>query len=418
MNILFLVHRIPYPPDKGDKIRSYNVVRYLSQNHDIYLGTILDGGNIDISLSNFKRRLKDICAVKQKGKLRLIKSVFTRAPFSVSNFYDEELQDYVDRILETKKIDTVICFCSSMAEYIFQTPMYKKDKLNGIKLIIDYVDLDSDKWRQYAEYSNGLLRYIYSLESRRLFKYELEINRKFHHSVFVSKREEDTFIKLSPNIRNITIVPNGVNYDYFTPRPEKNFLSPFYETNGPKIIFTGVMDYFANEDGVSWFCNEIYPIIKKELPRAEFYIVGNRPTDMVWSLSEIDGVTVTGYVQDIRVYYWTADLCVTPLRIARGLQNKVIEAMATGNAVVATPNASNGIHCTDNEDILIADNAEAFASKVISLLRNDAKRESLGKNAVKTIRQHYLWEKNLKALDEMISEPACQPDYNDAYEQK
>jgi glycosyltransferase involved in cell wall biosynthesis len=199
-------------------------------------------------------------------------------------------------------------------------------------------------------------------------------------------------------------VPNGVDSNFFTPEPGEDFSWPFYKTTGPKIIFTGIMDYFANEDGVLWFCRKIFPVIKKEFPDAEFYIVGNRPTDTVWNLSEVDGVTVTGYVPDIRAYYWMADLCVTPLRIARGLQNKVIEAMATGNAVVATSNASNGIHCTDNLDISIADDADAFASKVISLLREKAKREALGKNAVETIRKYYSWENNLKALDMMLGE--------------
>ena len=162
------------------------------------------------------------------------------------------------------------------------------------------------------------------------------------------------------------------------------------------------MDYHANVDGVTWFCNKVFSAIKNEFPESQFYIVGNRPTNAVWNLSEIDGVTVTGYVDDIRNYYWMADVCVIPLRIARGLQNKVIEAMATGNAVVATSNASDGIVCHNNLDIVIADDEERFANEVISLLKDENRRKEMGRKAVENIHHHYSWEANLKAFDDLL----------------
>jgi sugar transferase (PEP-CTERM/EpsH1 system associated) len=263
------------------------------------------------------------------------------------------------------------------------------------------VDLDSDKWLQYANYTRFPLNLIYGLEHRRLFKYELKINQLFQHSVFVSEREVRVFKKLYAEAKNIQVILNGVDSEYFLPKPS----SVEYRVSNveyPVLVFTGVMDYFANEDGVRWFCNKIFPKIRAEFPHAQFFIVGNKPTNVVWNLSEIDGVTVTGYVDDIREYYWMADVCVMPLRIARGLQNKVLESMVTGNAVVATSNASDGIICHKDIDILIADDEKKFANEVITLLKDEKRRKEIGRKAVENIKKNYSWETNLKKFDDLL----------------
>ncbi|MBU4259945.1 MAG: TIGR03087 family PEP-CTERM/XrtA system glycosyltransferase [Proteobacteria bacterium] len=403
MNILFLSHRIPYPPDKGDKIRSFNEIKYFSKRNKIYLGTILDQQSEDAYLNELEQYCKEVHAIYFNKKAKLLKSLFTGKAFSVSNFYDKSLQNYVDRTLKEKNIDAVICFCSSMAEYIFRNPLYKKAGLPNTKLIIDYVDLDSNKWLQYARYASPPLNLIYEIENKRLFKYEVKINRSFHHSIFISQREVEVFKKLYPKARNIHVIPNGVDYEYFSPYQSDINQQPETRNQKPILLFTGVMDYFANENGVKWFCKSIFPKIRAELPQAQFYIVGSRPTNMVRNLSGIDGVIVTGYVHDIRKYYWMADVCVTPLKIACGLQNKVLEAMATGNAVVATSNASGGIICHNNIDIAIADGEVSFANEVISLLKEPDRRKEMGKRAVENIRRHYSWEKNLKAFDDLLN---------------
>ena len=401
MNILFLCHRIPYPPDKGDKIRSFNELKYLSRSHNVYLGAILDEESERVYLNILDEYCKEVYAVHFNRRVRRLKSLFSSKPFSVSNFYDKNLQYFIDRILRDKKIDAVICFCSSMAEYIFKNPLYRENGLTGIKLIMDFVDLDSDKWLQYANYTRFPLNLIYGLEHRRLFKYELKINRLFQNSVFVSEREVRVFKKLYSEAKNIQVILNGVDYEYFLPKPssiEYRVSSVQY----PLLVFTGVMDYFANEDGVRWFCENIFPIIRAEFPHAQFFIVGNKPTNVVWNLSEIDGVTVTGYVDDIREYYWMADVCVMPLRIARGLQNKVLESMVTGNAVVVTSNASDGIICHKDTDILIADDVEKFANEVITLLKDEKRRKEMGRKAVENIRKNYSWETNLKIFNDLL----------------
>ena len=411
MRILFLVHRIPYPPDKGDKIRSFNELKYLSTRHDIFLGTTLDQESEQSYQIQLRKYCKEIHFSYLNRKTRLLNSGFSNKPFSISYFYDKGLQRFVDKTLNKKEIDVIFCFCSSMAEYLFRSPYLKNrftsnlepqtSNLNHPSLIMDYVDLDSDKWRQYAEHTRFPLSLIYRAENKRLFKYEIKINQLFHHSIFVSQREADLFKKLYPEAKNVRVIPNGVDYEYFSPKALS--LKPSALTRKtPVLVFTGMMDYFANIDGVKWFTEKIFPIIRSSIEGTRFYIVGNRPTKKVKNLAKHAGVTVTGYVEDIGEYYRMADTCVVPLRIARGLQNKVLEAMATGNAVVATSNASEGIVCQNNVDIVIADDEKTFADEVINLLKNDSRKKELGAKAVENIRQNYSWEKNLKALDELL----------------
>jgi len=258
------------------------------------------------------------------------------------------------------------------------------------------VDLDSDKWRQFSTYAAMPLSALYRVENRRLLAYEIKINQKFDFTVFVSEREKVIFQKLYPGARDVSVIQNGVSYDYFTPKTQRP------KNANPLLVFTGFMNYFANEDGVHWFCEKILPLIRVEFPGAEFYIVGSHPTRTVRNLARIPGVKVTGYAQDIRDYYWKADVCVIPLRIACGLQNKVLEAMATGNAVVATSNARDGIMCNENSDIVVANQPEDFAREVVDLLKNPERRDELGRNAVKNIRTHYCWDTNLKMFDDLL----------------
>jgi glycosyltransferase involved in cell wall biosynthesis len=195
-----------------------------------------------------------------------------------------------------------------------------------------------------------------------------------------------------------------VRQDFFYPQPD----SDGHDGNeldikkAPVLVFTGVMDYLANEDGVIWFSTRIFPKIRQEFPETKFIIVGNRPTRKIRKLENIKGITVTGFVDNIRKYYWMADICVIPLRIARGLQNKVLEAMACRKPVIATSNASKGIICINEKDIIIADSESEFAEQVIRLLKNRELRQKLADNALENIRANYRWEKKIEMLEELL----------------
>jgi sugar transferase (PEP-CTERM/EpsH1 system associated) len=353
---------------------------------------------------NLKPFCRSVFICRSNYKINLLTSLFRKKPLSVSNFYKKSLQHFVDDTLEKEGIDAIICFCSSMAEYIFQTPRFKSDNLGSVKLIMDYVDLDSDKWLQYSRYTRFLISWIYGLENKRLLEYEKKINKAFDHSVFVAQREVDIFAHKFTEIRNITVIPNGVRQDFFYPQPDSNGRNE-KETEikeSPVLVFTGVMDYLANEDGVIWFSSRIFPIIKQEFPEIRFIIVGNRPTRKIRKLENIKGITVTGFVDNIREYYWMADICVIPLRIARGLQNKVLEAMACRKPVIATSNASKGILCDNEKDIIIADTESEFAEQVIRLLKNRELRQKLADNALENIRANYRWEKKIEMLEDLL----------------
>lgn len=406
MNVLFLSHRIPFPPHKGDKIRSYNEIKHLSKSKRIFLASFTDGSTKGEDIENLRKYCAEMYLVPEPSRMKILKAAFSGKPLTVEHFFDRRIQKYVDSVIESRGVDVVFCYCSSMAEYVFRSKWYRRGKLAGVKTIIDYVDLDSDKWLQYAMYAKFPMNIVYGTENRRLQEYEIRINREFDHSVFVSRREEEIFRNVYPEMGKVSVISNGVNWEYFLPKVE-----PAPSREGDRIaekeyslVFTGVMDYFANVDGVEWFCRNIFPLIREKVGNVKFYIVGQKPLREVRDLQKEAGVVVTGYVEDIRKYYWMADICVIPLRIARGLQNKVLEAMSTGNAVVATTNASEGIACNNRENIVIADNEADFAKSVVDLLLNKEARRVMGRNARENILRHYSWDTNLSQLERIMEE--------------
>jgi len=265
---------------------------------------------------------------------------------------------------------------------------------------MDFVDVDSDKWAQYARYASFPKSWIYKLESKRLSKYERKVAEYFQHSIFVTDSEVKIFKNKNPHIKNVTAIPNGVDLDYFSPKYGQH---PAPSNQQPVLVFTGAMDYFANIDGVVWFTKEILPLIKKEIPEIRFYIVGSNPTKEVLLLSSNNGVTVTGYVTDTREYLGKATVVVVPLRIARGIQNKILEAMAMGIPVVATPQAFEGIEAQPGRDLIFGENPEKIAEGVIKLTREAFLRKSLGDNARRVIENNYCWTKNLERLDRILA---------------
>ena len=419
MKILYLAHRIPYPPNKGDKIRSFNEIKYLSRRHEIHLACLADNPKDLKYECDLKKYCKTTNVIFINPKLAKLKStirLFSTKPLSICYFYSKRLQKAIDHLLSTHHFDCIFCFSSPMAEYIFRSKFLvsgfqKLDFNKNINRpetnnqqpatkIMDFVDVDSDKWAQYAQYVRFPQSWIYRLESRKLARYEKKVAETFDHSIFVTGSEVKIFKDQNPHIKNITAIPNGVDLDYFSPRfcqkPETSLQQPV-------IVFTGAMDYFANIDGVVWFTKEILPLIKKEIPEIRFYIVGSNPTKEVLFLSSNNGVTVTGFVPDTREYLNKATVAVAPLRIARGIQNKILEAMATGVPVVATPKAFEGIEAEPDRDLVLGEDPKIFADLVIKLIKEVSLRESIGNNARRVIENNYCWSKNLERLDRILA---------------
>jgi len=407
MKILYIAHRIPYPPNKGDKIRTFNEIKHLSASHEIHLACLADNPDDMQYETNLGKYCKKVRVIPLNTKLAKIKSLFAlfgKAPLTVSYFYSRLLQKIINNWVSTTQYDAVLCFSSPMAEYLFKLPALNPSVNNPDHpvLIMDFCDIDSEKWGQYAKRSRFPLNIVYKIEKKRLFQYEKHINNIFHHSIVVSQREKDLFLELYPSAKNITAVPNGVDHEYFSPSAGFTRFKSKKENHDPIIVFTGAMDYYANIEGVTWFCHEILPGIKKEFPKTQFYIVGSNPSSKVKDLENIKGVIVTGFVDDIRPYYQFADVCVVPLRIAAGIQNKVLEAMSMNKPVVTTTKALEGIHAVINEHIRIEDKSQNFSKTVSMLLKNSEKRKSLGLNAGKFVKQNFSWKVNMKILESQL----------------
>jgi sugar transferase (PEP-CTERM/EpsH1 system associated) len=326
-------------------------------------------------------------------------------PISVSYFYSRKIQQAVDSLLRQLEFDVIFCSSSPMAEYLFRSSNLKGrlacskaqcTLIHAPCLIMDFIDVDSQKWRDYAARSSFPKSWLYTREASLLAAYEKKICEQFDHVLLVSDQERKILAATAP-VHNVTVMPNGVDLDFFSPE-----FKAVPAKNGPVITFTGAMDYWPNVEGVEWFANRVLPTIRNKIPNAIFYIVGSRPGPAVRRLAEQAGIRVTGYVQDIRPYIATAYVCVVPLRIARGIQNKVLEAFAMGKAVVCTLQALEGIEARPGDDVIVAGDEGSFSESVLRLIEARGDREHLGKNARLCVEKNYSWDKNLSILNHTI----------------
>ncbi|MCL4745852.1 MAG: TIGR03087 family PEP-CTERM/XrtA system glycosyltransferase [Burkholderiaceae bacterium] len=392
-NVLFLVHRIPYPPDKGDKIRSYHLLRFLTRNHRVFLGTFVD----DSHDAQHTTRVRGLCdallALPLDARARRVASLsglLKGQPLSVPYYDSREMRRWVDETIARERIDAVVVFSSTMAQFV-AGPRYA-----GLRRIADFVDVDSDKWKQYAARSAGVRRWIYSREADRLLAYERDIVAQFDATLFVTESEAALMRSLAPeSAAKIAHFENGVDTEYFD--PAIGFDDP-YRSGGPTIVFTGAMDYWPNLEAVIWFAREILPLVRKARPEARFAIVGSNPGDAVRALESIEGVLVTGRVPDVRPYLAHASVAVAPLRIARGVQNKLLEALAMGRRVVCTAAAAQGLHRSPVIAQATAGDAGEFAAKVVEGLAGTAAAAAQRDYAI----AHYGWGENLRVIDALL----------------
>ncbi|HVW69853.1 MAG TPA: TIGR03087 family PEP-CTERM/XrtA system glycosyltransferase [Steroidobacteraceae bacterium] len=403
MKVLFLAHRIPFPPNKGDKIRSFNVLRYLAARHEVSVGCLVDDEADLRYLPQLRSLVKTVAFDRVRPRLAQLAAlpgmVRSRA-LSVSYFHSRRLQEAVDSLLAAGDIGAIFCSSSPMAEYLFRSS--QPAQVAAAARVMDLIDVDSEKWRQYAESRPPWAAWIYRYEARCLAAYEERILRAFDRVLVVSEAEKR---QIPPHLQlpNLRSMPNGVDLEYFSPGHARR-----YPTSGPTLVFTGVMDYWPNVDGVEWFVNRIFPRIRAAVPDVRVLIVGNRPTAQVRKLAATAGVTVTGFVEDVRDYVNAAQVCIVPLRIARGIQNKLLEAMAMGKAVISTPQAFEGLRAQAGRDVLVAEDEASFADTAVQLLADEQRRAQLGRNARECVERHYAWAASLRDLDDLIRPDAGQ----------
>lgn len=387
---------MPYPPTKGEKIRALHTLLHFRQRYDIYLGCCMD----DAADLPFVAELRALCTDlhvarihPRWGRAWSLRGLLTGDALTVAYFRDPGLRAWVRTTMDRVRPDVVFAYSSNITPLLLDLPR------TGPR-IVDIVDVDSEKFRAYSETAGLPMRWVYRREWRKVAALERRIAEVCDFSVLVSEPEAALFRALVPgHDRKVRGIGNGVDHAYFD--PAIGFAAP-YDTGRPNYVFTGTMDYKPNIDAAGWFAAEIFPAIRRELPEAQFHVVGANPVPDVQRLSRLDGVHVTGRVADVRPFIAHATAAVAPMRIARGIQNKVLEAMAMARPTVVTPQGLEGITAVHGVEVLLADTAEGFAAHCVEM----AAAPDAGARIGAAARQHVLaycdWNARLSAYDTLL----------------
>ena len=391
-NILFLSHRLPYPPNKGDKIRSHALLKHLASLGTVHLGCFVDDRSDLAHLDAVRQLAGGDCHFEFIGPatkaVRSAGALITGKAITVASFASAQLERYLGRLIQENSFDDVVVFGSAMTPYLFKT------EFEPHRVLFDMVDVDSDKWRQYSAASAGLLKWLYRREAVTLEDTERSAARLFGKTLLVSEFEAETFRKIAPESADrIGSLTNGVDHTYFAPG---KFHNPFPEAQCP-IVMTGHMDYRPNYEGALWFVNEILPLVRKSLPNARAYFVGASPPPALRAAAGPD-VVMTGRVVDVRPYLQFAGAVIAPLRIARGVQNKVLEAMAMAKPVVATREATRALGVRSGTHLWVANDPQHFADAVLSALKGDD-RERIAQAGRDYVVQNHSWPAVLAGLE-------------------
>ncbi len=386
--LLLLAHRIPFPPDKGEKLRAYNFIVHLADRFDIRLGCLVDDPADWDGVASLRRLCGEVGAFGIARRRQRLKALLRARPgrsLMLDYYRSAELRRWTQGQL-AQGMDAALVYTAAMAPYVL-----------GAKLptILDMVDVDSEKWAMYARRDRGPMRAIWRREARNLLGFERQAAAASTVTLLVSPPEAARFAELAPEARErIDWVENGVDLEAFS--SARAWPDPF-PNSGPHIVFTGHMDYWPNIDAVRWFTAEVMPRLRARRPAPRFWIVGANPSAAVKELAEVPGVHVTGRVPEVQPYIAHASVCVSPLRMARGIQNKVLEAMAMGRPVVASPQAFEGVRAEPGTHLLVADGAEQTARAVAAIL--DGRHPKLGEAARRAMEDGYAWEATLRRLD-------------------
>lgn len=424
--LLFLCHRFPYPPNRGDRIRSYNQIRVLSESFDVTLACPHDEVVTEQQLQHMRLYCSEIFS-EPVGRSRwgnaALSAVAGRS-LTEGLFSNRNLKKLVVDSQQSKPYDSVFVFCSSMFPYV------DDEAFSRVRKVIDLVDVDSMKWEQLSQESTLLKRPIYALESRRVKRLEERLANEADAVVLVSESEAGEFRGRAQTATPIEGVSNGVDTDYFYPKwikqgvvyddsasssdrqksnPNSERCSELksnpavqYSTTTCQLVFTGVLDYPPNVEGMRWFCREILPKLRQRLD-VTLNIVGRRPSALVKQLSEIEGVVLVGEVPDVRPYSHAANIAISPLTLARGIQNKVLEAMACGLPVVSTTQSAEGIDAVDGHEIIIANTVDEWIEALVQLAGDSERRDSIGRAARQAVVQRYSWQAKLAKLKTLVA---------------
>jgi sugar transferase (PEP-CTERM/EpsH1 system associated) len=400
MKILYLCHRIPYPPDKGEKIRSYHQVRHLARRHEVHLFSLADRPD-DLA---YRRELEAFCRTVELeylnprlGRLKALLALCSSGPMTMRYFHSARLRRKVREALTRDAFDVAVAYSSGMIPYLLDA---------GVPLAIDFVDLDSQKWLQYASSTPPPLKWIYGLEGRRLFAYEKMASARAEASIVVTPQEGRVLAEQGAP-RRLEAVPLGVDIEHY--RRETPEAEELAGRAVPRIIFVGFMAYRPNYEAVLRIARGILPSIRARVPDVQLLVVGAGPPRAVRDLHDGCAVIVTGRVADTRPYLKAADVALIPLSLGRGIQTKVLEAMAMQRPVVLSRQAAIGVSAKSGRDYIVCETDAALADAVVGLLENREKARAIGAAGHRFVKEHFNWEDKLNRYEKILEEISTTP---------
>jgi len=392
--LLFLAHRLPYPPNKGDKVRSYHFLKHLARRYRVFLGTFID----DPADEEHVPAVRSFCSevhvetlTPWRQRARSLSALLSGEALSLPYFRSRRLAAWSAETARRHDVRRAFVYSSAMAQYALGLPR--------LDSVVDFVDMDSAKWDDYAARRRWPASAVYGREARCLLAYERQVAKRARASVFVTEEEAQRFRHSAPECAgSVTVIRNGVDAEYFS--PSHAFRSPF--ARGERaIVFTGSMDYWPNVDAVVWFAREVLPAIRSAQPAARFYVVGMNPDASVRALASDAAVTVTGRVPDVRPYLQHAAVVVAPLRVARGIQNKVLEAMAMAKPVVASAACASALSARPGLDLAVASEPRGFAAATLWAME-PPHAQRLAQHARERIVHDHAWLRSLRQLEELL----------------
>jgi polysaccharide biosynthesis protein PslH len=403
MNILYLCHRFPFPPKRGGKIRPFNMIRHLhSQGHRVTVCSLsrsepeaAEGQGITPHCTAF--HMGHVAEPVQFA--RMVFNLPRLTPSSMGYFRSGQLAGKVRRLLAQQKWDLIFVHCSSVAQYV--------EDVVGVPKILDFGDMDSQKWLEYAHYKSWPLSWGYTLEGSKMLHAEKRLARKFDMCTATTRAEWQTLQDYGTGAATDWF-PNGVDAQFFKPTDQP------YDPD--TISFIGRMDYYPNQECMSRFCKDVWPLIKGKRPAMKLLIVGADPSPEMKALAQLPGVTVTGSVPDVRPYILGSAAMVAPLAIARGTQNKILEAMAMGVPVVTSSVAAGGVDAVAGEHLRVADSPVQLAQTLLGLSERPEERAQLSHAGRARMLTHHDWAQSMKRLEAIIhhcldrsGQPAASP---------
>jgi sugar transferase (PEP-CTERM/EpsH1 system associated) len=393
-DLLFLCHRIPFPPDKGDKIRSFHVLDHLATRYRVHLGCFYDDPLDARYVGELELRCASLLCLRlhpSRARIKSMTALLSGKPLTQAYYRDGRLEDWVTQTMRRHRPGAAYVFGSVMAPYALPYA--------GIQRVLDMVDFDSEKWRAYSETRSWPLSWLYAREQRRLFELERKAAAACDWTLLVSRAEAELFRRAVPEVADrILEVSNGVDTGYFD--PSLSYPNPFAAGTRP-VVFTGAMDYWPNIQAVEWFAANVMPAMARQQAGIEFWIVGANPSRAVRRLSDTAMIKVTGRVEDVRPYLAGASAVVAPLQIARGIQNKVLEAMAMARPVIATPQAAEGIVRDGDTELIVRAGAPDFAQGLLAAFGETG--ASIGRQARALVETRFQWRDRLRTLDALLA---------------